>query len=1849
MSNNDYEFTGNNISGALEDELLGEIYGRLTLDANGDNTESNGSGGWDAGVAGVTVKLLDAAGNLVAETTTNAYGSYRFEVPAGQYVVQFSQVTGHQYAETDIGANAAADSDAGADGRTAIIDLQAGQIYANIDASLQKIADSDELTYTNTSSKGCIRGRLSLDANGDNTESNGSGGSDAGITGQTVQLLDIHGNVVATTTTGTNGTYRFDVWPGDYVVKFSGLDGYEFSEFDRGGNAATDSDAFATGLTRVIHLGAGQAYADIDASLQKVASGDELTYTNTSSKGCIRGRLSLDANGDNTESNGSGGSDAGLTGITVQLLDVHGNIVASGVTGTNGTYRFDVWPGDYVVKFAGIDGYAFSEIDRGGNAATDSDVFVNGMTRVIHLGAGQVYADIDASVVKHAAAESHEYNQVIASRALINSLFANGSASINASDLGSMNVIDDDVTLEDNNNATNGTMQTLDVSMQTLATDFVDINTGARISAGSYVMSRGYFDVQVDDGAGNITTAKLYQIRVITEGTFDGKAVPEYRFPIAEYYAFSNDVDITGNAKVTLISGIRAEGNVAHENLFSSSERTYSAITDADPELLVRTLGAELIVNGGFETHTNTGKTGYWMYNDGGVKGWTAAGMGTKIELHTGNYGTGNTVGNAIVELDATKGVAEGVKQTFTVKEAGTYQVSFDYGMRAFDAGNEPWWYDSATNAMIVLVDGQLVQVAGSGSDSGFDRGFQHRTFDLNLSAGQHTITFLEDGYDRARTDDGGGAELDNVSVRQVKMVLDTGNVAGTVFYDGDQDGVHDAGEGGLGGLTVYLLRGDQSFVKDADGNYVTTTTGSDGSYTFEGVKPGSYRVGVVGREGGDGAVELNVPKINAMSPFGEKMFMTNATAVKAGIETGGIDAGMFGATGTTTIEVCENETFVRDFDTACNIISEDVYFMVGEPVCARIGRTSFDESQTQSWNNSTTTAVPYYVFLEEAADTDLTFTIKLTVDPDKVAIGNSGYAPGGFAYLTDQANEINAPRYEEVEVTVKAGQTKSEAFFVGTEAARLNYVFGIEIDNIYNHDLNEMCERVQRVATTPVAIDLNRDGHIGVTGATTSSDKSGLTIGETVHFDMNADGKAERIEWFDGSGDGILIDNRDGGAFSDMDGSRLFGDDNGRYADGYEKLRALFDANGDGKISGAELNGLMLWVDDGDAKVEAGELQTLKSHSITEISGRITTTTDASGRELIRSTVKQNFEATGNVTYSLEGPDAALFTVDKNGQVKFKAAPDYENPLDQGADNVYNVTLVRVTGDPTCAPARENLRIEICDKPSLGDTVWYDTNKNGVLDNGESGAKGVTVKLIDAATNAVVATMLTDANGKYLFDDLNPGNYKVMFVAPSGYTFTTQSTAAGPEAANNDSDANVANGMTDTIFLSEGEHQRNVDAGLVVVDPGTASLGDTVWYDTNKNGVLDNGESGAKGVTVKLINPVNGAVLATTTTDANGNYLFDNLDAGDYQVMFVSPNGYQFTTKSTVNADVVNNDSDAGVNGMTGTVTLSIGEAERDVDAGLVVVNHAPSAVNDAGKICVGEDKVLDVLANDSDPDGNPLTISAVGGQSIAEGQSVTLSDGVIVTLTGGDLVFDSSSSNYTSLLIGEKASATYSYQISDGEGGVASANIDMSYCGSLNTLATIAASLPETGVMNLSIDGTGGDFYTALISGTNDARFDGKTFDIVFCGAAELPINMGVDVPVNIHLATEDDAPASIVNEQNLDMVNWILNQDFTSMDNGDGNGKNYTEAEIQGAIWGLTDDFVFVNENVPAFGTTANAQEIYDLAIANGEGFEAGEGDIIGLILDPTADAIAAGNKQPMIIGIEWDDLAQDCFCL
>ncbi len=195
--------------------------------------------------------------------------------------------------------------------------------------------------------------------------------------------------------------------------------------------------------------------------------------------------------------------------------------------------------------------------------------------------------------------------------------------------------------------------------------------------------------------------------------------------------------------------------------------------------------------------------------------------------------------------------------------------------------------------------------------------------------------------------------------------------------------------------------------------------------------------------------------------------------------------------------------------------------------------------------------------------------------------------------------------------------------------------------------------------------------------------------------------------------------------------------------------------------------------------------------------------------------------------------------------------------------------TDVTMAGTPLIA-TRINRTIDAGLVPLLtvGDFVWRDTNRNGIQDVGEPGVPGVTVTLLDNS-GVLLATTTTDASGMYSFGDLLPGDYQINFSnLPADTTFT----AANRGAAGLDSDANPAGGSTGIFTLSHDDLTR--DAGLVAI---RYAIGDHVWIDGNGNGLQDLGEAPLPNVSVTLEDSV-GVTLATTTTDANGKYVFDNM-----------------------------------------------------------------------------------------------------------------------------------------------------------------------------------------------------------------------------------------------------------------------------------------------------------------------------------------------------------------------------------
>ncbi len=231
-----------------------------------------------------------------------------------------------------------------------------------------------------------------------------------------------------------------------------------------------------------------------------------------------------------------------------------------------------------------------------------------------------------------------------------------------------------------------------------------------------------------------------------------------------------------------------------------------------------------------------------------------------------------------------------------------------------------------------------------------------------------------------------------------------------------------------------------------------------------------------------------------------------------------------------------------------------------------------------------------------------------------------------------------------------------------------------------------------------------------------------------------------------------------------------------------------------------------------------------------------------------------------------------------------------------------------------------------------VGDTVWKDTDGDGIQDADEVGVAGVEVHLFDCEGNYISSTT-TDANGNYLFDLLFPGEYMINFDISGldeACDFTLQNQSDDDTL---DSDANLA-GDTECFTINAGDMIHDIDAGLIPL----AGLGDYVWHDVNGNGVQDAGEEGIGSVRVDLFDD-SGVLIGTTYTDSNGYYEFINLYPGDYYVKFTAPNGYDITFAHEGGNDTHDSDVDnSNGSGTTQMINLEPGEFDESIDAGYYI-----------------------------------------------------------------------------------------------------------------------------------------------------------------------------------------------------------------------------------------------------------------------------------------------------------------------
>ena len=160
---------------------------------------------------------------------------------------------------------------------------------------------------------------------------------------------------------------------------------------------------------------------------------------------------------------------------------------------------------------------------------------------------------------------------------------------------------------------------------------------------------------------------------------------------------------------------------------------------------------------------------------------------------------------------------------------------------------------------------------------------------------------------------------------------------------------------------------------------------------------------------------------------------------------------------------------------------------------------------------------------------------------------------------------------------------------------------------------------------------------------------------------------------------------------------------------------------------------------------------------------------------------------------------------------------------------------------------------------------------------------EGVEIQLLNEQGD-VIETTTTDATGKYEFDNLAPGTYSIVEVQPDG--FLDGADVVGDIAGQ--TTGVVSNDRFDGIVLGSGENGTQYN----FCEHEPASLKGTVYHDRNNNGRQDAGEEGIANVVIELMD-LDGNVISRTTTDANGDYCFEDLLAGEYMVVEIQPEDF--------------------------------------------------------------------------------------------------------------------------------------------------------------------------------------------------------------------------------------------------------------------------------------------------------------------------------------------------------------------
>lgn len=203
-------------------------------------------------------------------------------------------------------------------------------------------------------------------------------------------------------------------------------------------------------------------------------------------------------------------------------------------------------------------------------------------------------------------------------------------------------------------------------------------------------------------------------------------------------------------------------------------------------------------------------------------------------------------------------------------------------------------------------------------------------------------------------------------------------------------------------------------------------------------------------------------------------------------------------------------------------------------------------------------------------------------------------------------------------------------------------------------------------------------------------------------------------------------------------------------------------------------------------------------------------------------------------------------------------------------------------TSDPFTLVRSQGMGIGGVKASSLSGRVWMDSNMNGAEDAGEGGCQGLILTLTHLGMN-VVRTITTTQDADFRFEYLQAGEYSLTAELPDGVMFALP----GSPSVFHDGYA-----QSQTVNIQVLEDRPATLAPIGVMPASSVRL--SAFLDSNVNGLLDEGEPPFINAKADLIS--GGQVMASATTDAQGQAFFPRVRDGEIKIRVSLPDGQVFT-----------------------------------------------------------------------------------------------------------------------------------------------------------------------------------------------------------------------------------------------------------------------------------------------------------------------------------------------------------------